>query len=589
MRDLNYPEILNKNKDLGHSLPAPIYEIVVLSNCTVSFLKEIMEYYVRVEGVNANVVIGDYDNIIQGTLKYKNANLVVIFWELCNLINGFHYEAEELNEDQLEKIYSKTISEINLAFRNLQKTSLILMNRFTSLPFSHANPEMGNLERLARRLNKYLEGNIQNNIRLIDIDKGISCVGINKSVDFRYFYSAKSLYTVDFYKEYAKRVRPFVMSANGKSKKALIFDCDNTLWKGILGEDGKDGIEMSPLTADGAIFSEIQGIALNLVKQGVLIGLCTKNNSKDVVEVIENHPDMRLRERDIAIKKINWKDKTENLQEIARELNIGLDSLVYVDDSSFEVNLIRAQLPEVTVIQVPEKLYGYPGILKENLSLFYGFSRTREDTQKTQMISSEMKRVNAQKEFSTTEDYLISLELKMSIFENDETLIPRLAQLTQKTNQFNLTTNRYTEADIKNLMEKEAAKVYAFSVSDRFGDSGVTGLSIVQFDLKKQTADIDTFLMSCRIIGRNLEYVFMDYLVESFKETNTRIITARYIKTSKNELTQKFYEECAFSVASTEHSRKNYILEINRYQPRRLNYVKIVTGRKNQKNPVYSV
>lgn len=589
MKDLSYSEILRKNKDLGRNLSLPIYEIAVLSNCTVSLLKDVLEYFLRTDGINTNVTIGDYDNIIQGTLKYEKSNLVIIFWELCNLIDGFHYKVEELNEGQLEEIYSKTTSEINLVFRNLQKTSLVMMNKFTSLPFSHVNPGVSNFERLARKLNTYLEGRIQNNIRLIDMDKILSCVGLKSSIDLRYYYSSKSLYTIELYKEYTNAVKPFVMAVNGKSKKALILDCDNTLWRGILGEDGKDGIEMSPLTTDGAIFSEIQSMVLNLAKQGILIGLCTKNNFKDVAEVIESHPDMQLRDKDITIKKINWKDKTENLQEIARELNIGLDSLVYVDDSPFEINLIKAQLSEVAVIQVPEKLHSYPRIIKENMGLFYSFSLTREDTQKAQMISSEIKRVNAQKEFPTIEDYLVSLGLKMSIFEDDETLIPRLSQLTHKTNQFNLTTKRYTETDIQNLIERETAKVYAFSVSDKFGDSGVTGLSIIQFDFKKQTADIDTFLMSCRIIGRNLEYAFMDYLVESVKETNTKLINARYIKTKKNELTQEFYEGCSFSLVNSADSVKNYTLEISRYRPKHINYVEIISGRQNQENHVYSV
>jgi FkbH-like protein len=286
-----------------------------------------------------------------------------------------------------------------------------------------------------------------------------------------------------------------------------------------------------------------------------------------------------LRVEHITINKSNWSDKVTNLKEIAQELNIGLDSLVFVDDSSFEVNLIREQLPEVKVLQVPERLYEYPKMLRENRSLFYNLSFTAEDKKKIKMYKQQVKRVAVKKEFSDIENYLASLELKMTIFENDESIIPRMSQMSQKTNQFNLTTNRYTEGDIKSFIENDDSKIIAFSVSDKFGDSGVTGLCIINFHDETQSVEIDSLLMSCRIIGRNIEYAFIDYIIKIIKEKKINVIKAKYIKTQKNEQVNEFYDKCSFTLTESSNSVKNYNLDISNYEPKQINYIEVINGK----------
>ena len=306
MIKLKYSDILKLNKELGNSCTSGSYGITVLSNIIVHQIKEILEYLLRDKGINANVEIGNFDNIVQDSLKYKEANEVIIFWELSNLIDGLHYKIELLNNEQVDEILEKTKYEICLVLKNLEKTSLVLINKFTSLPFSNFNIRKSKLDVLAEQLNHYLKENIPSNVNLVELDKVIANIGLSKSLDLRYYYSSKALYSVDFFKAYADYIKPFILSTDGKAKKALIFDCDNTLWKGILGEDGFENIEMSPRTKDGAIFAEIQSMALVLIEQGILIGLCSKNNPKDVDEVIESHPDIQLRGKHISINKSNW-------------------------------------------------------------------------------------------------------------------------------------------------------------------------------------------------------------------------------------------------------------------------------------------
>jgi FkbH-like protein len=576
--NIKYTEILKRNSDLAKSLPNEKFKILVLSNIITSQLNEVLEYTLRVNGIPAIVKSGNYDNIVQDSLYYKDTNLIIIFWELCNIIEGLHFKIELLNEDEINAIIEKTKSEIDFVLKNLKKTSLVLINKFTSLHFSSFNIKKNNLEILADQLNQYLENKISENVRLVNLGKVIANVGVEKSLEERYYYSSKALYTVDFFKVYAAYINPMIMSANGKVKKALIFDCDNTLWKGILGEDGFDNIEMSLRTKDGAIFSEVQAIALNLNKQGILIGLCSKNNPGDVEEVIETHNDMQLREEHITINKSNWSNKVSNLKEIAQELNIGLDSIVFIDDSSFEVNLIREQLPAVTVLQVPERLYEYPKMLREYLGLFYNLSFTAEDRKKIGMYKQQVKRETVKKEFTDIEDFLVSLELKMTIYKDNEAIISRMSQMSQKTNQFNLTTRRYTEGDIRNFIDDTDSNVYAFSVSDKFGDSGVTGVCILKIDRKNKTADIDTLFMSCRIIGRNIEYAFMDYLMDEIANNKIKMVTAKYIQTKKNEIVNNFYDNCSFSLLESEKGIRLYSKDKSSYNPKSLNYIEVING-----------
>ena len=421
-------------------------------------LKEILEYALRVENIPAAVTTGDYDNIVQDSLKYKDADLVIVFWELCNIIDGLQFKIEIFDDQEMGEIFDRTKAQIDFVFKNLKDTSLVLLNTFTGIQFSGLGVGSTNLERLAAMLNEYLKGNVPRNVKLVDVERVIAHTGVNSSTDLRYFYSSKAPYTIDFFKAYSRHIKPYVMSANGRSKKVVIFDCDNTLWKGVLGEEGYDGIEMSSATKDGAVFAEVQSIALSLNRQGILIGLCSKNNAGDVDEVIRTHPDMQLRDEHIAVRRVNWSDKVSNLREMARELNLGLDSFVMVDDSPFEANLIKEQLPEVTVLQVTERLYEYPRMLRENLGLFYNLSSTAEDAKKAGMYKEQERRESSKQEFTDIKNYLASLGMKMTVYQDDKSIIPRMSQLTQKTNQFNLTTRRYTERDIEGFIEDERTK-----------------------------------------------------------------------------------------------------------------------------------
>jgi FkbH-like protein len=575
MKDIKYSEILKINKSLYENLSDESYQIKVLSNINTSQLNEILEYTLRTNSVPAIVESGEYDNIVQDSLNCSGFNLVIIFWELSNIVNGFQYKSELLEESQLSKLIKELELNIEFVLKNIKKSSLVIINKFSALSFSNNNLRKTNIEKLATTLNEVLLDYVGPNIKIVDLEKVIAMTGINDSLDLRYFYSSKALYTIKFYKNYVEFIKPLILSTNGLSKKALILDCDNTIWRGILGEDGFDAIEMSPETAHGSVYSEVQSIVLSLKKQGVLIGLCSKNNYEDVVEVIANHPDMQLRENHISILKVNWNDKAANLREISNELNIGLDSMVFVDDSSFEVNLVKENLPEIKVFQVPKNIYDYPSMMNMCQNLFYSLSTTDEDSNRVDMYKQAEKREKNKESFTSLVEYLSSLQLEIFLHKDLLSVIPRLSQMTQKTNQFNTTTKRYTENDIEKFIKDTNVKIFAFTIKDKFGSYGITSLIIVN-KIEEYRANLDTFLLSCRVIGRNLEFALMDFIINSLKKENIKLIEARYIKTLKNQQVSRFYDSCCFSRTDFNEDETTYRLNIGDYKANNLEYIRFI-------------
>lgn len=573
---MKYSEIIQANKKLGNHLKGEEYKVAILSNIIVNQAKEVFEYSMRTEGINAICKVGNYDNILQDAEIYKESNLVVIFWELANLVEGLQYKAELYDQKKIDSLIQKSKSEIDFLFNSLSNTSYVLVNKFSTLLFNYSRIEKNKYDYIADELNNYLTEVKPKNVSLIEIDKIIASTSVENSTDFRFYYSSKALYSIEFFKSWSKFVLPIIRSLNGKAKKALIFDCDNTLWSGILGEDGTQNILLSSKQKGGTQFEEVQTIAKSLIKDGILLGICSKNNLNDVEGVLKKHEEMTLGSEDFTIKKINWDDKVTNLQSIARTLNIGMDSLVFVDDSDFEVNFVKENLPEITIIKVPERTFDYPKEIRENLGLFYSVSKTDEDIERVKMYKEQVRREEIKLVYSNLEEYIKSLEILIKVHKNDADIVPRMAQMTQKTNQFNLTTKRYSEGDIQNFIDRDDASVFAINVADKFGDNGITGLCIVKY--KGSVAIIDTFLLSCRIIGRNIEFRLFEFIVSQINKQGSNTIHAEYIKTLKNEQVVNFYDSLGFNVVERDEKRTTYKIELNGFRPKKLDYIEISNG-----------
>ena len=333
-----------------------------------------------------------------------------------------------------------------------------------------------------------------------------------------------------------------IMSALITPKKCLVCDLDNTLWGGVLGEDGPNKIELGE-SFPGNVFKDFQKAILNIRKLGVFIAISSKNNEKDVIEFMNNKKDCLIKPEHISVMKANWNDKASSIIEIAKELNIGLDSIVFFDDSKHEREWVKNQLPEVNVIDVPNNYLLYKSTLIES-GYFNKFNLTDEDKVRPSLFEVEKKRKISKNKYKNLEDYIISLKMKITISKIIDQSINRTSQLSHKVNQFNLTTKRYNERDLLRLIEKKY-KIYTISVEDKFGDSGLTGIIIIK-PLPNRIWKIDTFLLSCRVLGKNIEKVVLNFVSKKLIEIKGEGIIGEFIPSKKNMLVKNLYKDLDF-------------------------------------------
>lgn len=575
MKEVKYSEILKENRKTA-LLPADGngLRIQLLSNITCNQLKEIFIYYLQTNGIRAQVGVGNYDNIVQDSYQLEKDELVVIHYDLFALLDKSPHFVENMQEGEIQGLVLSVRQELDIIFDNVAFQPAVLFNLFSSGIWGAAYPSFSKADKIVKQLNEYVLSKKRESVFVVSLDKIFQQAGILESVDFKMYYLSGTLYKVSFWKQYVLTVSSILLKLAGKVKKAIVFDCDNTLWKGVVGEDGETGIDMNPQSKIGQLFRKVQQMAVWLSKSGVVVCLCSKNNADDVDAILASHPDMLLKNDDIILKKVNWQDKATNLREIATSLNIGVDSLVFVDDSAFEINLVKEQLPTVKTFQVPEALSEYPFRLLEFIHQYFYFSGTEEDFAKTQQYKEQLNRSIEKQKYTNLEGYLSSLQMEITIQVNDLSKVSRISQLTQKTNQFNLTTRRYSESQIEQFMKDPSYQVYSASVADKFGDNGLTAVCIV----RKETTDscsIDTFLMSCRIMGRTIENKIMDYLVSQIRCGTAQLVKSRYLATLKNKPVAHFFDKLGFELKEVKGEDKYYELSLEKYQFNNINYIKI--------------
>lgn len=574
MRELKYTEILKANHQLKKQVESnEPYYIKVLSNITCNQLGATLSYHLMQQGVNPVIAFGNYDNIVQDSFNQQDQQLVIVHYELLNVVGKTDCYVEDLSDEQIEEIATSLEGELGMVLQNLSTIPCVLFDSFNANAISISPLRKNRYAELSQRLNQYVADNKSSNTYLIDTNIIFKKIGVENAIDFKLYYLSKTLYTIGYWKEYVYLVSPILLKVTGKAKKAVIFDCDNTLWKGILGEDGFDGIDLSEHSKIGGLYHQVQNMAVWLSKHGVLIGLCSKNNPEDVADVIDRHPDMALKNENIVISQVNWNDKASNLRAIAETLNIGLDSLVFVDDSDFEINLIKEQLPQVLCMQVPEAIYDYPAKLGEIINTYFYFSDNKADLDKTNQYKQQAERAKQKSKFTDITDYLRSLEMKVTFGVDKAEEAERVAQLTQKTNQLNVCTTRYTQAQIETVKDGPSQSYISLSVKDKFGDSGLTGVAIVSYADGK--GRIDDFLMSCRVMGRNIEFAFIDYIISFLKVHGCKTVEAQFLPTQKNKPISDFFEKCGFPVISENEEGKKYILTIDDYIKQNIDYIKV--------------
>jgi FkbH-like protein len=394
---------------------------------------------------------------------------------------------------------------------------------------------------------------VQNpNFYICDISSIQNLIGKPAMFQTSMYVNTEMVLSLDALPLIAAKTLSLIEALNGKFKKCLILDLDNTTWGGIIGDDGLENIQLGMLGI-GKAYTELQYWVKKLKNRGIIIAVCSKNTESIAMEPFEKHPDMVLHLDDIAIFMANWDNKVDNIRKIQSVLNIGFDSMVFLDDNPFE------NLPEITVPELPVDPADYLEYLY-TLNLFETISFSSVDTERTKQYQVEAKRARIQTGFTNEDDFLESLNMVSLVEPFNKFNTPRVAQLSQRSNQFNLRTVRYTEPDIKLLTENSGAFTFSFTLEDNFGDNGLISIII----LKKEDKDklfIDTWLMSCRVLKRGMENFILNTIVNSTKSHGFKYLKGEYIPTAKNEMVKDYYKNLGFT-----ENEGGWLLAVDEYE-----------------------
>jgi FkbH-like protein len=393
-----------------------------------------------------------------------------------------------------------------------------------------------------------------------DLDELTAEVGRGVLFDARMWHTSRYPFSVAGAQALVRRLMTYPLLLKTPRAKVIVLDADNTLWGGIIGEDQLHGIALGP-DYPGSAFVAFQRRLLDFQQRGILLALCSKNNLEDVMDVLRNHPHQVLREQHFAGIRVNWEPKVDNLRALAAELNLGLDSFVFLEDSPHECYQVRRHLPEVRVVQTPTVALEIPFCL-DDVPALEVLRVTQEDQQRTAMYAQEKRRKQLAVGTQDHGEYLRSLEMAMTVAFDEPAHTPRLAQLTQKTNQFNLTTHRYLEADIRKMIADANWLVADFTLVDLFGDSGIVGVGLVR-GMEQPVAEVDTFLLSCRVIGRGAETAFLHAILGDCAARGVKRLRGRYLPTAKNNLVKAFWRQQGFTEVGTDV----YELDLEKWQP----------------------
>jgi FkbH-like protein len=548
-------------------------DIAFVSSYTVDPLADYVQVFSAQNGLAVNSYIAPYGQFNQELLNPQSElyrfspQIVFLLIEVESLLANNNAVDEQARASLLSQLQGLVD-----AFLSHSKGILVLHTFPAGLLWPmHILPEGRriSLEKInAEIVERYRD---HSRIQIIDLDGLAAYCGYRNAMSDQMMSMARIPFSETFLNLLARRIVSHIAATQGLSRKCLVLDGDNTLWGGIIGEDGMDGITLGP-DWPGREYVNFQKAILELYQQGVILAINSKNNEQDVMQVLREHPHMVLREEHFAAIIVNWDPKPQNMVKLAEQMNIGLDSVVFVDDNPAERQFMRQMQPQVEVLDLPDNPALFEKTLRET-SFFAKASLTEEDKKRGEIYAAQRKRMKLQKTSVSFDDYLKSLEMICSIRPAEEKDIKRAAQLTQRTNQFNLTTRRYSEANITGLLGNPDWRIYVLGLKDKFGDNGTVGLALVETQPKRWR--VDTFLMSCRVIGRQVEDAFVDRICRDAAQAGCVSISAEYIPTAKNNLVADFWDKMCFSRQSTEAQRIQYAKELTDYKSPRFAYLAI--------------
>ena len=548
---------------------SPEVTIGLSSNATIDLLGLYLRREAVLAGVRARIVMGSYDDPIGDMERFADTGVqrVVLLPFFDNVLPAFEAQAATLPAELLAAKETELRTRYALALERARTFASVQFGLYHRFGVSAAPDGEDQVAALIERFNAMLriEAARHANVQLVDIAASVTAVGHHAAFDRRFYLRAKAPYSAALLSDLAAKLAAGTRWFGTRFVKALALDCDNTLWGGILGEDLVAGVKLDPHDYPGNVFWRVQQAISGLERQGLLLCLCTKNNPSDVEAMFADHPHMVLKDTQIAAKRVNWTDKVANLRDLASELNIGLDSFIFLDDSPVEVEAVRARLPQVTVVQVPLALPDYPAAIEEIARLFLGAGASQGGASKTEQYRLRAEAAEAKSAFASHEDYLMSLGLEVTLNVDRLTEAPRIAELSQKSNQFNLTTRRYTQLEIEALMTAPDARIVSISVRNRFGDSGLTGMAVLRHE--GEIARIDTLLMSCRILGQGIEDAFWAVIVERARTSEALAIEAEFIPSAMNAQVRDLYDRLGLDLLDDTAGTRRYRRALAGFMP----------------------
>lgn len=552
----------------------PVVKVSLLGDTATQFLATAIRGTGVERGYNIDLYEAEYDQVERQLLDptsefYEfNADFIILFQSTHKLGENHAMLSSEqqttLAEDRLNFVASVCSNPA------LEGKKIIYFNypEIDDAVFgSYANHVPQSLTWQVRRLNCGLMDLTQQypNLFICDIAALQNKLGRDAMFAANVYTSTEMVLSMDVLPYVASRVMDIICAVKGQFKKCLILDLDNTVWGGVIGDDGLEGIQLGHGLGIGKAFTEFQMWVKKLKQRGIIICVASKNNEETAKEPFEKHPDMVLKLDDIAVFQANWETKVDNIRTIQSILNISFDSMVFLDDNPFERNIVRENIKGITVPELPEDPADYLEYLY-GLNLFETASYSSADKDRTKQYQVEAQRVSLSKTFTNEADFLKSLDMVSVVSGFTKFNTPRVAQLTQRSNQFNLRTVRYTDADIESFASDAEVIDLSFTLQDKFGDNGLIAVIIMK-PQDKETLFVDTWLMSCRVLKRGVENFTLNTMVEIAKSKGYKRIIGEYLPTPKNGMVALHYPELGFKPIEGSPTAQ-WVLDLKNYQPR---------------------
>lgn len=565
----------NELRKAAKKLPIPSgapYRVAILGDSATQYFATAIEGYAKLSKLPLQVLDTDYNAIDTELIDEHSATRLwkpdaILLW----LSTPKLYQAyEETAADARAEFATQTMNRIETLWMLIEKCgvkTIIQPNfpeSFDAMWGNYSSKVNASFVYQMRSLQYLLSKamSTRNNVYPIDLQSIAMRFGEKDFFDAALYYNAKMAIALNALPTVAKAVVDVIAALKGTVKKCIVLDLDNTLWGGVIGDDGLAGIELGEF-GRGMAFSAFQRWLLQMKERGIILTVCSKNNENTAKEPFEKHEDMVLRLDDISLFVANWEDKASNIKMIRETLSIGMDSMVFLDDNPFERNLVRQMIPEICVPELPEDPALYVSFLV-NENLFETATYAKENTNRTKQYQAEMERIRTMTTFTSIDEYLESLEMKGTAKPFEPIRFARIAELSQRSNQFNLRTIRYSEADIEAMANDSQYITLYFMLKDRFGDHGLVSVVILKkMSEAPDTVFVDTWFMSCRVLKRGMEEFIMNSVVNAAKEKGYGKIIGEYIPTPKNEMVRAIYSKMGFQTIND----NQYMLETKTFVP----------------------